>query len=74
MSDFKKTGFYAKYPKAGAPDFVKGNISVKVDDAIAFLTSSQNEKGYVNLELLESRAGELYLKESNYKPAQTEAP
>ena len=32
-----------------APDFVVGNMSIKVDDAIAFLKEQKNEKGWVNL-------------------------
>eukprot|EP01043_Picozoa_sp_COSAG02_P111281 COSAG02_NODE_47437_length_341_cov_0.644628_1_plen_54_part_10 len=34
--------------REGAPDFVVGRISVKVDDAISFLKSHQ-KNGWVNL-------------------------
>ena len=33
-----------------APDFVVGNVSVKVDEAIAFLKANQS-KGWVNLNM-----------------------
>ncbi len=61
-------GIYFNKPRDGAPDFVKGRIDIKSDDAIAFLTEHTNEKGYVNLDLKESRAGKLYLELNTFKP------
>ena len=48
-------GFFGKAPRAGAPAFVKGSVSVKVQDAIAFLQQNENEAGYVNIDLLENK-------------------
>lgn len=63
-------GFYFERPREGAPDFVKGRMSVKVEDAVAFLQEHKNEKGYVNLDLLLSKNGEnLYFTLNEWKPA-----
>jgi len=75
MSDKPKTGFYAKKPHQNAPSFVKASVSVKVEDAIAFLRSNANAAGYVNFDLKESKDGEnLYLDVNNFVPRASEAP
>jgi hypothetical protein len=48
-------GFFGKAPRRGSPSFVKGGISIKVDDAVQFLHEHANEKGYVNIDLLENK-------------------
>ena len=53
--------------RENAPDFVKGNVSIKVEDFINWLTENQNEKGYVNIDLLEGSKG-LYFKKNDWKP------
>jgi hypothetical protein len=63
-------GFFFDRPRDGAPEFVKGRMSIKVEEAIPFLNENKNEKGYVNLDLLVSKAGKLYLKLNEYKPAE----
>lgn len=66
-------GFFFKRPRAGAPDFVKGSLSMKADEAIAFLGENKNESGYVNLDLLLAKNGEtLYFTLNEWKPAQKE--
>lgn len=43
-----------------APDFVVGNIAIKVDEAIAFMR--QHEKaGWVNLSTKQARSGNYYM-------------
>lgn len=50
-----------------APDFVIGRLSIKVDEAIAFLR--QNEKnGWVNLDAKYGRSGNAYLELDTYEP------
>lgn len=68
MSELVKTGFFAKKPHERAPGFVKASVSVKVDEAIAFLQSNTNSKGYVNFELNESKEGNYYLRHNDYEP------
>lgn len=54
-------GIYFDRPHTNAPEFIKGKLNIKVDDAIAFLKEHQNARGYVNLDLKKSRDGKLYL-------------
>lgn len=63
-------GFFFERPRQGAPDFVKGRMSVKVEEAVEFLNSFKNEKGYVNFDLLISKDGQkLYFTLNDWKPA-----
>lgn len=48
-------GFFGRAPRANAPAFVKGSVSINVKTAIQFLNENANEKGYVNLDLLENK-------------------
>lgn len=48
-----------KRPKL--PEFIKGSLSFKVDEAVAFLKQHKNEAGYVNLDLKEAKSGKWYL-------------
>ena len=50
-----------------APDFVVGNVSVKVDEAIAFLKASQ-KKGWVNLNIKQSQGGKYYTELDTWQP------
>lgn len=50
------------------PDFVKGKISIKAEDAIPWIKANANEKGYVNIDLLKSKEGKLYLKVNSFVP------
>ena len=60
-------GFLFKRPNEGAPDFVKGALSIKVGEAIAFL-QKHNSGGWVNLDLKNSQGGKLYLQLNDWKP------
>jgi hypothetical protein len=57
-----------------APDFVIGNISIKVDEAISFL--KKNEKnGWTNLQVKNSQGGKYYIELDTFEPkAQSQAP
>jgi hypothetical protein len=62
-------GIYFDRPREGAPDFVKGRMSIKVEDAVAFLQENKNEAGYVNADLLVSKDGQkLYFTLNDWKP------
>jgi len=61
-------GFMFKRPHDKAPDFVKGSMSIKVDDAIKFL-QEHNNNGWVNADLLASKDNtKLYFKLNTFKP------
>lgn len=63
-------GFYIGEPNENAPDFVKGRISVKVEEFTAFLNENTNDAGYVNLDLLEGQKG-LYSTLNTWKPKES---
>jgi hypothetical protein len=50
-----------------APQFVIGNISVKVEEAVAFLNANQ-KNGWVNLNILNSQAGKPYIELDTFVP------
>lgn len=59
-------GMIFKRPKEGAPDFVKGSISVKVSDFGAFMVEHENN-GWINIDLKSSKEGKLYLELNTWK-------
>jgi hypothetical protein len=62
-------GLIYKAPRQGAPEYVKGSLSVKVDEFKAFL-DKYNSNGWVNLDFLQSKNGKLYFALNNWKPKQ----
>ena len=68
MKDFI-VGLFVKNPGEGAPDFVKGSLAISVEKFIPYLQSKANAKGYVNIDLLESKEGMLYAKLNDWKPS-----
>ncbi len=69
-------GFIFKRPHESSPDFVKGNMAIKVDEAIAFLQKHKKADGWVNADLLVSKDGQkLYFKLNTWeKPADASNP
>lgn len=61
-------GLFVNNPRENAPDFVKGSLSIQIDKFIPYLKSKANAKGYVNIDLLESKDGNLYPKLNEWKP------
>ena len=53
--------------KDTAPDFVVGNMSVKVDEAVAFLKNNI-KNGWVNLNIKKSKAGNYYIELDTWQP------
>jgi hypothetical protein len=52
-----------------APDFVVGRLSLKTDEAVAFIR--QHEKGgWVNLNIKTARSGNHYIELDTYEPTQ----
>jgi hypothetical protein len=50
-----------------APDFVIGRLSLKVDEAVAFI--KENEKnGWVNLNVKTAKSGSFYVELDTYEP------
>ncbi len=59
-------GMIFKRPKNDAPDFVKGSVSIKVDDFKKFL-DTHVKNGWVNLDLKLSKGGKLYLELNSWE-------
>ena len=67
-------GLYCKRPHEKAPQFVKGDIGINADSFCKWLQENKNEKGYVNLQILEGRDGSCYIKHNDYQgPKKMEA-
>lgn len=49
-----------------APDFVIGNLSIKVDEAITFLKKYE-KKGWVNMGIKRGRSGNPYIELDTYE-------
>ena len=56
-----------------APDFVVGRVSIKLDDAIAFMRKHESN-GWVNLDVKQARSGNYYMELDTFKPKGTSAP
>ena len=50
-----------------APDFVVGRVSVKIDDAIAFMRKHESN-GWVSLDVKQARSGNYYMELDTFKP------
>lgn len=50
-----------------APDYVIGQVSFKVEDAIKFL-NTHAKNGWVNVDIKRSKSGKEYLSLNTYKP------
>ena len=68
MSDDKifAEGFSFKRNE-NAPSFVVGRVSVKVDDAIAWLKSN-TKNGWVNLDVKQAKTGNYYMELDTWQP------
>jgi hypothetical protein len=67
------SGFVFKRPHDNAPQFVKGSMSIKADEAIAFIQKHTKPDGWVNLDLLASKDNtKLYFKLNTFKPEKKE--
>jgi hypothetical protein len=51
-----------------APDYVVGRLSLKVEDAVAFIKKHANSNGWVNLSIMYGRSGNPYVELDTYEP------
>ena len=66
-------GMIFKKPKEGAPDFVKGHISIKAPELIAFLQKHAKADGWVNIDMKKSKdGGKLYFQLNEWTPPKKE--
>ena len=59
-------GLYFKEPHSNAPDFVKGQVSIKVEEFKSYLSKVKGE--YLNIDLKVSKDGKAYAEVNTFKP------
>ena len=59
-------GIIFKKPKDGAPEWIKGHLSFKVDECVPFLQEHE-KNGWVNVDIKKSKGGKLYLQLNVWK-------
>jgi len=59
--------------KDTAPEFVVGEISVKVDEAVNFLKENK-KNGWVNLDVKLSKSGKYYIELNTFEPKPNSTP
>jgi hypothetical protein len=64
-------GLIVKDRRESAPEWVKGSLSVKVDEFKAFL-DKHNNGGWVNIDLLTGKSGKPYAVLNTWKPRKEE--
>lgn len=57
--------------RESAPDFVIGNVSIKVDEAVPFLQKNA-KNGWVNLNVLTAKSGKQYIELDQWEPNKEE--
>lgn len=68
MSDIQFVdGLFFKEPRAQAPDYVKGSISIQPAKLAAWLQQFQGQE-WVNVDVKESRGGKIYCAVSDWAP------
>jgi len=60
-------GMFFKLPHENAPEFVKGRISFKTKEFIAFLQTHEKDN-YVNVDMKKSKEGKLYFQLDTWIP------
>lgn len=69
MSDTEfADGLLVKAPRAGAPEYVMGSLSIKRLEFIAWLQSREGD--WVNLEMKTAKSGKPYAAVDNWKPGE----
>ena len=66
-------GIYFNLPSDKAPEWVKGKLTFKVDEAVKFLEANQNNAGLCNIDLLLSKTGKGYAALNQFEPKKPES-
>lgn len=61
-------GLIVKKPHEQAPDFIKCNLSFKVEEFIKSLEEHKKDDGWVNAQIKQSKGGKLYVALDTYVP------
>lgn len=63
-------GLRFENPREGAPEWIKGKISINSDKFRAFLDQYTDERGWVNLDVKQGKSGALYVELNTWKKGQ----
>jgi hypothetical protein len=63
-------GMHFDPPADAAPTWVKGKISIRVRDFIPFLEQHKNERGFVTIDIKESKGGNYYCELNQWRKDQ----
>ncbi len=69
-------GMIFKNPRQGAPEFIKGSISIKAREFVDFLTKNKahmSESGWFNIDVKEAKSGKIYCELNTWKPKKQES-
>jgi len=67
-------GLFYKLPSDKAPKFIKANLSFNVVKFVEFLQAQQNERGWVNIDVKESREGKIYAEVNTWQAEKKDVP
>ena len=69
-------GIYVKQPRAKAPDFIFGSISIKYDEFVSWGGEYVNESGYINIDIKRSKDASkgLYCELNTYEKKEEDVP
>jgi len=65
-------GMWFKKPDEKTPEWIKGKISVKVDEFIEYAKQHKDDRGWLNIDLKKAKTGTLYLELNTFKPKKKE--
>lgn len=65
-------GLFVKKPHTKAPDFIKAELSFKVEEFIEWAKENANDAGYVNVTVKESKNGTFYGQINDWQPSKQE--
>ena len=51
-----------------APDFVISNVAINVAEFTDWLNKNKNDKGWVNIDLKQSKSGKYYAEQNTWQP------
>lgn len=73
MDKIFANGITYKEPSEKSPKFVKGRLSFKLtgENGFAEFAKKYNDKGWLNLDILESKNGKIYIVLNTWKPDRT---
>jgi hypothetical protein len=64
-------GMFFKPPREGAPDFVKGSISIKKNEFFEWMKTQPQDSEWINLDMKVAKStGKIYLSVNDWKPNQ----